>query len=247
MEFICECGRKFKSRKSLNSHARFCDKYVKKPKKHSIHKHDNIYKCECGREFDNHQALNGHFAHCDIHCKAYGKKKSDYHTGHKGCMVGWDKFTNDEKDKIHKKAGKTLSKNIKTGITKPAFLGRTHTEETKEKMRESTLNNIQMKCGGVRPNYSTKACEFINKLNEKYNWHLQHALNGGEFYVCGYFVDGYDKEKNIVFEYDEKKHYADVENNVLRECDLKRQENIIKELSCEFYRYNEILDLFYKV
>ena len=30
---------------------------------------------------------------------------------------------------------------------------------------------------------------------------------GGGIEICGYKVDGYDKEKNIVFEYDEKHHY----------------------------------------
>ena len=69
----------------------------------------------------------------------------------------------------------------------------------------------------------------------------------GEQEVCGYFLDGYDKELNIAFEYDEPKHYSDVYNNILCERDLKRQKEIIDYLGCEFYRYNEKMDLFYKV
>ena len=26
--YICDCGKEFKTRTSLNSHARFCDKYI---------------------------------------------------------------------------------------------------------------------------------------------------------------------------------------------------------------------------
>ena len=65
--------------------------------------------------------------------------------------------------------------------------------------------------------------------------------------MFGYFFDGYDKERNIVFEYDEPSHYDDVENNVLCARDIERQNYIIKNLNCEFYRYNESLDKFYKV
>ena len=35
--YICECGRQFEKQSSLNSHARFCIKYVKKT-------HISIYK-----------------------------------------------------------------------------------------------------------------------------------------------------------------------------------------------------------
>ena len=76
---------------------------------------------------------------------------------------------------------------------------------------------------------------------------MQHAENGGEHKVCGYFVDGYDKELNIVFEYDESRHYKDKINNILNDRDIQRQQNIINELHCEFWRYNEYLDLLYKI
>ena len=55
------------------------------------------------------------------------------------------------------------------------------------------------------------------------------------------------KELNIAFEYDEPKHYVDVYNNILCEKDIKRQEEIINELKCKFYRYNEKLDKLYLV
>ena len=62
-----------------------------------------------------------------------------------------------------------------------------------------------------------------------------------------YFVDGYDKERNIVFEYDEKCHYIDAENNVLKQRDLERQKTIKETLNCRFIRYNEKMNLLYEV
>ena len=52
------------------------------------------------------------------------------------------------------------------------------------------------------------------------------------------------KKKNIVFEYDEPTHYIDKENSILKDKDIKRQQNIINKLKCEFWRYNEYLNLF---
>lgn len=84
-------------------------------------------------------------------------------------------------------------------------------------------------------------------MNKQNNWNLQHAENGGEYYVAGYFVDGYDKKLNIVFEYDEPRHYKNVNESILRDKDLQRQQNIIQKLNCEFWRYNEKIKVLYKV
>ena len=85
--------------------------------------------------------------------------------------------------------------------------GKYLSEETKYKLRLATINDLRKK--GVLPskrNYNFDACEFIDKLNKERGWNLQHALNGGEVELYGYFVDGYDKERNIIFEYDEPNH-----------------------------------------
>lgn len=50
-------------------------------------------------------------------------------------------------------------------------------------------------------------------------------------------MDGYDKKNNIVFEYDEPRHY-DVKGR-LREDDVKRMIKIKKFYKCKFIRYNE--------
>ena len=157
----------------------------------------------------------------------------------------WEKLSDEEIKQIHKKSGKTLSKRIKNGEIKASFTNRKHNEETKRKMRQSTIKYLQETVNFQGPRYSKRACEFLDTLNEKFNWHLQHALNGGELNVDGYFVDGYDKNLNLVVEYDERYHYDDIERNILKERDSKRQQYIIERLHCKFYRYNSVTHQFY--
>lgn len=91
--------------------------------------------------------------------------------------------------------------------------------------------------GYIFNNYNPKACEYFDKLNKENDWNLRHALNGGEINCIGYFLDAYDKEKNIVVEYDEFHHYDSLGN--LKEKDILRMKEIINHLHCKFYRYND--------
>jgi|ERR1035441_7794075 hypothetical protein len=115
--------------------------------------------------------------------------------------------------------------------------GRKVTDYTKYKLRMRKIEELRKK--GIEPgkhNYNPKACEFIDKLNKEKGWNLQHALNGGEIDICGYFLDGYDKEKNIVAEYDEKYH----QQKTQLEKDIIRQKRIIEKIHPKmFIRYNE--------
>ena len=85
-------------------------------------------------------------------------------------------------------------------------------------------------------------------LNKENNWKLQHALNGGEVRIGNYWVDGYDKINKIIFEYDERKHYISG-TNILKQKDINRQNKILSLLGDDWtlYRYNENLNIFYKV
>ena len=259
-EFVCACGRRFKSENSLKSHARFCDKYIHKNNKYvyvdgvrtyvgdSIYKiNENCYRCECGREFDNFQSLNAHFSHCNYHHEVCGTKKKLRPHIIKREMAGWGNKSKNELKEIHDKATKTYKNKLNNGEITPSFKNRKHLDETKEKIRQSTIKNLELLIPGFRARYNKDACKYIDLLNIKNNWNLIHAENGGEKFICGYFVDGYDEEKNIVFEYDESRHYIDPYNNILKQKDIDRQNYIISNTGCEFYRYNEKIDLLYKI
>lgn len=113
--------------------------------------------------------------------------------------------------------------------------------EVREKLRLNLLERIKdeiEKYGGkMTPFFNETGCKFFDKIMSEQNCHIQHALNGGEFYIkeLGYFLDGYDIENNIAYEWDEKHHF-DVEGNLL-EKDIVRQKKIEKFLNCKFIRF----------
>jgi hypothetical protein len=115
-------------------------------------------------------------------------------------------------------------------------IGSERSTDTKNKQRISAIKRLQKHQLFNKPNFNPKACEFINKLNSSMGFNLKHALNGGEVWLNGFYPDGYDKEKNIIFEYDESHH----SNPKLKEKDVDRQEKLINEVRpSKFIRYNE--------
>lgn len=107
------------------------------------------------------------------------------------------------------------------------WLGRKHSEETKNKMR--LISSERIRNNQWHPSYNITACEIINKYGKENGYNFQHAMNGGEFYIekLGYWVDGYDGEKNVVIEYYENEHKYTVDE------DKKRINKIKKTLNCE--------------
>jgi hypothetical protein len=112
-----------------------------------------------------------------------------------------------------------------------------------ELRKQSILENLKGKHNWA--NYNPKSCDYFDDLNIKNKWNLQHALNGGEVKILNYFVDAYDKERNIVVEYDESYHY-DKQGN-LKQKDVLRQQRIITHLGCKFFRYNERTKELYEI
>lgn len=129
----------------------------------------------------------------------------------------------------------------KTGIISPNK-GKKLSEEVKSKMRLATrlkcIEKIRSIRGNITPNYNKKACDFFEGLNKNSEYKIQHAENGGEYYIkeLGYWLDGYDKNKNIVYEWYEKFHFR---YGKLRERDIRRKDDIIKLLKCKVVGYND--------
>jgi hypothetical protein len=187
------------------------------------------------------------------------QKIGDAHRGERSVWFGRH-HTNESKQKMSiSHTGKTFSPEHSAKIAK-ANTGKHHTAEYKKKASErlkgrvvSSETCVKMRQAAIRrvieqfgtTSYNKDACAFIDDLNDKLGWNLQHALNGGEKEICGYLVDGYDKSKNIVFEYDESQHFTF--DGKLRVKDIIRQNNIISSLKCEFYRYDAVRKRFYKV
>lgn len=138
-----------------------------------------------------------------------------------------------------------ISENVKKLNNKP-WLGKKHSEESKLKMSISRKKICENQKAGRT--FNKKACDFIDKLNLEKGWNLQHGLNGGEIKIFKYFVDGYDKEKNIIFEYDDPAHFGPQKYTK----HAKREEEILiylKNLNVpfEFWRYDELKEELKKI
>jgi len=115
-------------------------------------------------------------------------------------------------------------------------LGKPHTEETKRKMRLSTLEYLKQQNGQLAPRYNRDSIKHIEEYGRINNLKFMHAENGGEYFVSGlgYFLDGYDPINNIAIEFDEKHHF-DSEGNLKRQ-DVEREKQIRELLQCKFIR-----------
>jgi hypothetical protein len=117
------------------------------------------------------------------------------------------------------------------------MIGKKHSIETRKKLRQIAIKRIEERYGGqIHPNYNPAVCALMDEYGKKHGYNFKHAMNGGEHYFkeLGYWVDGYDVERNTVFEGDEKHHF-DSEGNLL-EKDVIRQKEIIDHYGCKFIR-----------
>ena len=119
---------------------------------------------------------------------------------------------------------------------KKTWAGRTHSSKTKKKQRISTLNYLEETRGQLAPRYNIHSIPIIEKYGNDNDYNFQHAENGGEYYIkeLGYFLDAYDRDKNVVLEIDETHHFNS--NGELKARDLIRQREIENYLGCKFIR-----------
>lgn len=107
------------------------------------------------------------------------------------------------------------------------WLGRKHKKETKDKMRIISANRIHE--NKWHPSYNITACKIIDEYGKKNGFNFQHAMNGGEFFIddLGFWLDGYDIEKNVGIEYYENAHQYSINEDEIRINKIK------KSLNCE--------------
>ena len=189
--------------------------------------HSDKVKMDCGNRFRGHVKSKEHIEKFRKTLKERGSLSGENNpmygkVGELNPFYG-KKHTKEALDIISKKVG-----DAHRGISKSV--------NHRKNMRISALNNIAERIGQVMPNYNRSSIPIIEaKANELGITDLQHAENGGEFYIkeLGYWVDGYSKEKNIVIEYDEPHHKRQVEK------DMIRQTEIVELLECKFIRIKE--------
>ncbi|MBC8427941.1 MAG: hypothetical protein H8D94_00560 [Candidatus Pelagibacter sp.] len=184
-------------------------------------------------------------------CNASGENNPMYGVE----RVAWNKGLTKETDKrvanqSEAQLGSKLSEETKDKIRQKA-IGRKPSDETRMKMRishwgkkhtaesikKNRLSNIKTwsKKFKVQPNYNPEACKIIDNYGKENGYNFQHAENGGEHHIkeLGYWVDGYDKDKNVVVEYYENYHTKQTDK------DKRRKQEIINLLGCKFIELKE--------
>lgn len=170
------------------------------------------------------------------HSEETKRKISEAKQGKKG-NPAWNKGKPKEQQPFYgkqhsEKTKQKISEANKGELNPRGMSGKHHTEKAKQKMRLKHLDRIEQKYGHIFPGYNPEACKLIDEYGKQHGYNFQHALNGGEFHIkeLGYWVDGYDEEKNVVIEVDESHH------KYLRKKDAQRQHEIEDYLACKFVR-----------
>lgn len=200
------------------------------------------------KEYYDKYILNGEIPKCR-HCDNYTSFRSIVSGYRKYCgkscskkiqpnAVGWAYVKKDGYVPWNK--GKAMSEKHKENWERSVKNTRwaSMDDEMIRKIRLSFVEKLRLIGRKFHPPYSKKGCEYFNKLMDDTGIHIQHAENGGEYYIeeLGYWVDGYDEKNNTVYEWDEKDHYI---NGELKEKDKKRQKLIENFLNCKFIRIRE--------
>ncbi len=235
--YICNCGREFKTRRSLNSHARFCNLYIKK-KVVSKYLIDGKYICECKKSFDKFQSMNAHFSHCELH---QGKKITGRTKGKSTWLKGLTKETDERVAKI----GKKISDGISDGSISHPFKGKKHSVETKKIMSEKRIENYKdntfhckfyivnngEKDIKVQGTYERDFAIFLNSKNIKWD-RIKLLYDEYHYYTPDFYIvdlDIYIEIKGWLMERDKKKYnkFFCERNDIIYCCFKKDMDKII--------------------
>ena len=98
--------------------------------------------------------------------------------------------------------------------------------EVRKKLRIKMINYIKNTRGAIRPNIGKNEKQLLDEFE------LSNCLKvKRNYFVVGYFVDGYILKLNLVIEIDEKPKN--------KEKDIRREKEIKKELNCSFLRIKD--------
>ena len=254
--FKCEiCNLYFTSPNGLGNHIKQLHK-IETEKYYSEHlKKDDEGLCkECNKKTNFISLNKGFRTYCGRSCsKKYQPNSKGWAYVKKEGYFPWNK--NKKMEEEHKKnwikslensghwknpwnKNKKMTDDYKRKWRKSteSNVWKTPSEETKRKLRIKMIEKLKLINKNFHPPYNPKGCKYFNKIMDDNKCFIQHAENLGEYHIkeLGYYLDGYDKENNIVYEWDEKNHYRE---GRLIDKDLKRQEEIIKFLNCKFIRF----------
>ena len=159
------------------------------------------------------------------------KIKLEYYKTHRSPYYG-KKHSEETRNKIilgrinnplSKEARKRMSKN-----NCRYWKGKKMPEEIKQKIRISVIEyKKKNNCGIFFPMIGRYEKLILDELQNRIGYNIVR-----QFFINGYFLDGYIPEINLAIEIDEEHHYK----KQVKEKDINKQNNIINSLGCNFLR-----------
>lgn len=228
---ICKiCGEGY-SIQNIKRHEEICKGEKRKRFSRDVYKNkEGFFECRfCQETFESFKNLKLHWKSCE---EAFRDSLGRVHYILHGSFVC--QFCGRS---THSKGGNTSHE--KTCYLNPdrvEIKGHPHTKESRAKLTAAAVERVKRQGVYGAPRFNEEACKYIDQLNLEKGWHLQHAMNGGEISCAPYYMDGYDKERNICFEYFEKAHFSNPEKI---KKDEMRLAYIREKLGCSIFVFNE--------
>lgn len=153
------------------------------------------------------------------------KQRSESHlglpSGNKGNKMSKDSKQLMRKAKLGKKQPQALIDNrVKSRA------GYKHSEETKQKFRESYRKRAKEGKHYFTPKHNKVSQVYLKEFDSLNGLNGRYAENGGEFYIkaLGYFPDYFNEDIKLIMEFDEEHHYY--ADGSLKPKDIQRQKEI---------------------
>ena len=241
----CACSDPEYVKKLSNANFKNSEKRLLKIKKTNLKKYgvENVYQCKEIKDKIKETNLEKYgvdsYSKTDQYKRQFEQTSLEkYGTKHP--------FQNDE---IKERAKKTfndkygvnwglMAKEVRDKID-PKLIGRKFSTEHRAKIGLKSRLHLIGRIENIKTFYNKRGCDHFDRIMQETNSFIQHAENGGEFYVkeLGYWLDGYDAINNIAYEWDERQHFDKLGN--LKNKDVKRQNEITNLLKCIFVRIKQ--------
>lgn len=152
-----------------------------------------MYKCECGREFDTTSGYAGHCSHCPVHL---GHPAPD----RIGDARAWSRGKNKHTDPRIAESASRKKERIAAGELAPPFLGKKHTEGTRQKMSQSAQKVAKERRNGwksgdsrIQNKYEKFTAQFLsqNGIDFKSELSIPQSTFGkkGSYYQFDFLIE----------------------------------------------------------